>query len=145
MEVCPSGMISILQSSSFANCRQQAKDFFQVCVYTLKSLLREVIRMKQQAQPVLRFIRFFQSNAHFRSKIRLALPSLRFRNIGSDTRSGAHQLLRKNILFSVFPKIFTQFNNSHRKRKLLSTIALFFIVVPSLAFIQIISKADTII
>ena len=81
-------------------------------------IIQKISRMKQP-KPIIRFSRFLECNTQFRNEVSPALPLLRLRNVRTNARTTAKQLLGQNEFLFFLTKVLIQVHNPNCKLKTL--------------------------
>lgn len=86
---------------SVDGCNQNPFQLDAIILKRLCHFLGNVVRKREQSQPVFRFGSFFQSDMQFRHEIRLTLSVIRLIDVRTDRGSAAHNLFRNNRFFTL--------------------------------------------
>ena len=95
------------------NCRKNLQYFYQIPVDAFKFRICQIFRFMEQSQPVLRFVRFLQSDLHLGNEVGCALSPLGFRNVRTDTGAAFAYLLGDHIFMFTLGQILVEVYDTH--------------------------------
>ena len=96
--------------------------------------LCDIIRLAEQAQPVIRLICFFQSNVHFRKEVRFTLSSLGLADICTDACPASQNLIGEGMLVFLTFQVLIEIHDPDRESKALFSNRIPFHTAPNSAF-----------